>query len=489
MSYYRAGLPVFLLNLTPLAFFAGCPLMGKAPPSRPSIVFIMADDLGYGDLGYYGQQRIRTPNIDRLAEEGMRFTQAYAGATVCAPSRCSLMTGMHGGHCRIRDNIPHNVWLQPDDFTLAELLKQAGYKTGGVGKWSLGNPGSWGIPLYQGFDYYYGHLNQDQAHFYYPDYLWENDQVVLLDDVVMVKDVGRVQGNRGGQKSMYTHDLFTEKALAFIEKQWEKPFFLYLSYTIPHFSDYPRNSPDHFIVPSDKPYTDKGWPQASKNYAAMITRMDRDVGRIMQKIKDLGIDSNTVVFFTSDNGPYNGSTVHSVEFFDSNGPLRGVKRDVYEGGIRVPFIARWPGKIPAGQVSDQVLAFWDMMPTFAELTGLPIPPHTDGISMLPVLLGKPQQDHEYLYWDYGHVRRTYKQAVRWGNWKGVRVGVGSPLELYDLETDPGETTNLAADQPAIVSRIDGIMKTALVPSKEYPIKGLSSAADSFRNAASVPRTH
>jgi arylsulfatase A-like enzyme len=432
----------------------------------------MADDLGYGDLGVYGQQQIRTPHIDRLAEEGIRFTQAYAGATVCAPSRCSVMTGLHGGHCRIRDNIPHEIWLRPDDLTLAELLKQAGYETGGVGKWSLGNPGSWGIPLYQGFDYYYGHLNQDQAHFYYPDYLWENDQVMLLDEVVIIDDVGKIRGNRGGQKTLYTHDLFTEKALAFIDRSWEDPFFLYLCYTIPHFSDYPRDSPDHFIVPSDEPYSDEDWPQVSKNYAAMITRMDRDVGRIMGKIKDLGIDSNTIVFFTSDNGPYDGSTIHSVEFFDSNGPLRGVKRDVYEGGIRVPFIARWPSKISAGQVSNQVVAFWDVMPTLAELVGLPVPAGIDGISMLPALLGQPQQDHEYLYFDYGHVRNVYKQAVRWGDWKGVRVGVGSPIELYDLQRDVGETTDLASEHPEIVEKIEKMMAEARVPSEDYPIKGL-----------------
>jgi len=306
------------------------------------------------------------------------------------------MTGMHNGHNRIRDNLPHEIWLRPDDFTVAEMLKQAGYRTSGIGKWSLGNPGSWGIPNYQGFDYYYGHLNQDQAHFYYPDYLWENDKVVLLQEVVMVNDVGKMRGNRGGQKAMYTHDLFTRKALDFIGRHREHPFFLYLAYTIPHFSDYPKNSPDHFIIPSDEPYTDRDWPQISKNYAAMITLMDRDVGRIVQKIRELGIDENTIIFFTSDNGPYAGS-VHDVEFFDSNGPLRGVKRDVYEGGIRVPFIVRWPGKIQAGAVNDQILAFWDILPTLAELTGLPVPKGIDGISMLPALMGhiNPTGAHRY----------------------------------------------------------------------------------------------
>ncbi|MBN2132335.1 MAG: arylsulfatase, partial [Sedimentisphaerales bacterium] len=390
---------------------------------RPNIVFIMADDLGYNDLGCYGQEKIQTPNLDRLAHEGIRFTQAYAGSTVCAPSRCSLMTGMHNGHNRIRDNLPHGVFLRPDDLTVAEKLKQAGYATGGIGKWGLGNPGSWGIPNYQGFDYWYGHLNQDQAHYYYPDYLWENDEVVLLQKVVIENEVGKLKGNRGGENVYYTHDLFTEKALDFIQKNRENPFFLYLSYTIPHFSDYDKDTPEHYIVPSDEPYSDRPWPQIAKNYAAMITRMDADVGSICDRLRDLGLESNTLVIFTSDNGPYLDSGI-PVEFFQSNRPFRGGKRDLYEGGIRVPFIARWPGRIPAGKTSDEILAFWDILPTFTELAGLPVPETIDGISMLPALLGQPQtRNHEYLYWDYGHVRETFKQALRIGHWKAVRVGI------------------------------------------------------------------
>ena len=443
-------------------------LAADPPKPKPNILLIVADDLGYGDLGCYGQQKILTPNIDRLAAEGIRFTQCYAGSSVCAPSRCSLMTGMHNGHNRIRDNIPHNIWLRPDDLTVAEVLKQAGYKTGCIGKWSLGNPGSWGIANYQGFDYFYGHLNQDQAHFYYPDYLWENDKVVLLQKVVFENDVGKLIGNRGGQRVFYTHDLFTEKALDFVKRNAEDPFFLYLAYTIPHFSDYPSNTPEHFMVPSDEPYTDRPWPQTAKNYAAMITRMDRDVGRIMQLIKKLGLDENTIVFFTSDNGPYKGSLI-PIEFFGSNGILRGGKRDLYEGGIRIPMIARWPGKIMPCQVSDQVWAFWDFLPTAAELVGLPAPKGIDGISMLPALLGRPQKNHEYLYWDYGHVRKTYKQAVRLGRYKAVRVGLGSPVELYDLQTDPGETKDIAANHPDIVAEMERIMRTAPAPSPDYPV--------------------
>jgi arylsulfatase A-like enzyme len=444
-----------------------------AAKQRPNIILIVADDLGYGDLGCYGQKKILTPNIDRLAEEGTRFTQAYAGSTVCAPSRCSLMTGMHNGHNRLRDNLPHNIWLRPDDVTVAEVLKQAGYKTGCIGKWALGDPGSWGVPNYQGFDYWYGHLKQDLAIYYYPTHLWENDRIVMLQDLVMVNDVGKMIGNRAGKRIKYTHDLFTEKAVSFIEQRREDPFFLYLAYTLPHFSDYPADSPDHYMVPSDGPYTDKDWPQIAKNYAAMISRVDRDVGRIMELLRKLGINENTIVFFTSDNGAYLGSAPPR-EFFSSNGVLRGGKRDLYEGGIRVPMIARWPGKVPAGRVSDQVWAFWDFLPTAAELAGLPIPKDIDGLSMLPALLGKPQESHDYLYWDYGHVRKTFKQAVRMGNWKGVRIGAHTPVELYNLKKDPGETRNIASKHPQIVSKIEQIMRTAPASCDDYPIGKLVS---------------
>jgi len=454
----RRFLENLCLGSAGLALFRSTSVCADAPISpKPNIIFIIADDLGYGDLGCYGQRQILTPMIDKLAEEGTRFTQVYAGSTVCAPSRCCLMTGLHNGHGRIRDNIPHGIFLQPDDVTMAEVLKQAGYQTGAIGKWSLGNPGSWGVANYQGFDYFYGHLNQDQAHFYYPDYLWENDKVVLL------------RGNRGGKKGEYTDDLFTSKALSFIETNSRRPFFLYLAYTIPHWSDYDKNSPESQIVPSDAPYTDRDWPQVEKNYAAMVTRLDTDVGRIMSLLKKLGIDQNTIVFFTSDNGP-SAERVHDVEFFNSNGPLRGVKRDLYEGGIRVPMVVRWPGQVPPGRTSDQVWAFWDVMPTLAELAGLPPCKGIDGISMLPTLLGQEQKEnHDYLYWDYGHVRDEFKQAVRLGNWKGVRNKQGTPLELYDLLNNVAETRNVAQLHQDVVSRIERIIKEAYKESPDYPI--------------------
>ncbi len=452
----------FLQSMAPLPFILTSRCFGDANTNstmKPNIIFIMADDLGYGDLGCYGQKRIQTPNIDRLAREGTRFTQCYAGSSVCAPSRCTLMTGKHNGHGRIRDNIPHYVFLRPDDLTVAEVLKQAGYTTGAIGKWSLGNPGSWGIPNYQGFDDWFGHLNQDQAHFYYPDYLWDNNRVRLLS------------GNRAGKTGDYTHDLFTERALQFINKNSTNPFFLYLAYTIPHWSDYDKSTPMSQPVPTDEPYGNRDWPQTEKNYAAMITRMDRDVGRILGLVQDLGLDENTIIFFTSDNGPCPTES-HDVEFFNSNGPLRGVKRELYEGGIRVPMIARWPGNVPAGRVSDQVWAFWDVMPTFAELAGLPPISDIDGFSMVPALMGKTQKEqHDYLYWDYGHSRKTFWQAVRSGEWKGVRkgaIGTECPLELYNLEQDISEQHNVANQNPDVVKKIEAIMSEAYEPSEFYP---------------------
>ena len=430
-----------------------------AATDKPNVIFIMADDLGYGDLGCYGQQKILTPHLDRLAAQGTRFTQAYAGSTVCAPSRCCLLTGMHNGHARIRDNIPHGTFLKKEDVTIAEVLKTAGYRTGAVGKWSLGVHGSEGKPNDQGFDDWFGHLDQDQAHFYYPDFLWDNDRIKLL------------RGNRGERRGDYTHDLFTERALRFINESGDDPFFLYVAYTIPHFSDFPGDTPEAQIVPSDEPYTARDWPQVEKNYAAMVTRMDRDVGRMMALLKKRGLDDNTLVIFTSDNGPNSAKKrIHKEAFFQSAGGLRGVKRDLYEGGIRIPMIARWPNHVPAGRTSDQIWAFWDVLPTLAEIAGSASPPNIDGISMLPALLGQPQRSHDYLYWDYGHARGYFMQAVRLKNWKGIRIGPSADMQLYDLSRDLAETTDVAADHPKIVERIEQVMRDAYVASPGYPIR-------------------
>jgi len=432
--------------------------IGQPAANKPNIVFIMADDLGFGDLGCYGQDKISTPNIDELARTGMRFTQAYAGSSVCAPSRCSLMTGKHNGNNRVRDNVPHGVYLQPDDFTVAELLKQCGYATGGVGKWGLGNPGSWGLPYMQGFDYWYGHYDQDQAHYYYPDHLWENDQVKLLNK------------NKAGKKGMYTHDLFTEKAVDFISKNSTTPFFLYLAYTIPHFSDYAKKSPDVYIVPSDEPYADRPWTATAKNYAAMITRMDSDVGRIRLHLKELGLSENTIIVFTSDNGPYT-DVPEPIQFFNSNGGLKGGKRSFYEGGIRVPFIVNWAGKVPPGSVSPVPIAFWDVMPTFANLTGYPAEISTDGQSFLPLLLGKNTDTTDRVfYWDYGHTRDEYFQAVRKRQYKGIRMrskNGETNFELYDLLEDPTEKYNKASVFPHIVAELEKEMDKAWTYSADY----------------------
>lgn len=427
-----------------------------AAPVSPNILFILADDLGYGDLGCYGQRQMLTPNVDRLAAQGTRFTQVYSGSPVCAPSRCCLMTGMHSGHAQIRDNIPHGIFLRRQDVTIAEILKTAGYRTGAIGKWGLGIHGSEGKPNDQGFDEFYGHQDQDQAHFYYPDHLWDNDRVVLLP------------GNRGERKQQYTQDLFTERALDFIRCHENRPFFLYLAYTLPHWSDYPLKSDESQIVPSDAPYTDRHWPQVEKNYAAMVTMLDRDVGRLLSLLDELQIAKDTLVFFTSDNGP-SAEAKHRPAFFQSTAGLRGSKRDVYEGGIRVPMIARWPERIRAGHVSDHPWAFWDVLPTLAEIAGTTVPHAIDGHSVLSALRGKPATPHEFLYWDYGHTRGHYKQAVRLGHWKGVRNAADRPIELYDLSHDSGESRDIAPQYPDVVDRIRKIMSSAPTPHPGYPI--------------------
>lgn len=445
------------------------PDISPAASGRPNIILIMADDLGYGDLGCYGQEQILTPRIDALAGEGLRFTHAYAGSTVCAPARSSLMTGLHNGHNRIRDNLPHGVALRPDDVTIAEILKQAGYRTAAIGKWALGDAGTWGVPNAQGFDYWFGELNQDLAIDYYPSSLWENDRVVLLQELVMENGIGIMKGNRADERAIYAPDRFDRQAKAFIRDNRERPFFLYYAATLPHFSDYPANTPEHFMVPTDKPYDGRDWPVQAKNYAAMVSRFDRTVGELVDLLRELGLEQNTLVVVTSDNGAYH----HEIptRFFRSNGALRGAKRDLYEGGIRVPLIARWPGRIAAGQTSSHVTAGWDHLATFAELAGRAEPIGGDGISYAPILNGRPelQKKHHHLYWDYGHVRPHYQQAVRLGEWKGVRNRTDGPIELYNLESDLSEAHDVSAVNPEVVAQLAEIMRTAPMASTDYPI--------------------
>jgi arylsulfatase A len=419
---------------------------------KPNVIYILSDDLGYGDVGCYGQTRIKTPSIDRIAAEGMRFTQSYAGCTVCAPSRCALLTGLHTGHCYIRGNKevkPEGQEPLPaGTFTVARLFQQNGYYTGIIGKWGLGYPGSSGTPDKMGFDYFFGYNCQRLAHNYYPDHLWRNNDRVELDG------------------KTYSHDLLAEDSLKFIKDHHEKPFFLYLAFTIPH---------AELQVPDDGPYADESWPASEKHYAAMVTRMDRDIGRLLDLLKQESIDDNTLVIFASDNGPHHEGG-QNPEFFDSNGPLRGVKRDMYEGGIREPVLARWPGKIKPGTVSDEQWAFWDFLPTVADLLGVQAPSGLDGISILPTFLGQPQKSHALLYWEF-HEKR-FDQAVRMGDWKGVRKGVGGSIELYDLKADIGEKHDVAADHSDVVEKIAKIMETEHTESPIWPASGKGAPSNS-----------
>jgi len=427
-------------------------------PSPPNIIFIMADDLGYGDLGCYGQERIKTPHIDKLAAEGMRFTQCYAGSTVCAPSRSCLMTGQHTGHTLVRGNA--RIPLRPEDTTVAEVLKRGGLATGIIGKWGLGEPDTTGIPNRQGFDHWFGYLNQRNAHNYYPEYLWRNEERHALPD------------NERDMRGSYTHDLFTEEALRFIGDHRDEPFFLYLPYTIPHANnELGRETGDGMETPSQGEYTETDWPHVEKSTAAMVSRLDADVGRIMKRLSELGIDDNTAVFFTSDNGPHREGG-HDAEFFGSRGPLRGIKRDLYEGGIRVPMIVRWPRMTPRGVVSDTPWAFWDVLPTFADMAGVRLtsPESVDGVSVLPTLRGEEQTPHEYLYWEF--YERGFDQAVRTGPWKGVRRKRNDDqLELYNLEDDIGEMTDIAAAHRAVARRIADIMREAHEDNEHYRLPG------------------
>ncbi len=425
--------------------------------TRPNILFILADDLGYGNLGCYGQKQIQTPNIDRLATEGMRFTDAYAGSTVCAPSRCCLMTGYHTGHGRTRGNMSPDLPLRPQDLTVTEILKYSGYRTGLFGKWSLGELGSTGYPTRKGFDEWFGFFSQVHAHNYYPEHLLEQEHSFLA------------RGNMGTQRKDYAHDLFAERALKFVAKKDDRPFFMKLSLTIPHANnEMGRDAVNGMEVPSTEPYTSRNWPAPDKGFAAMVTRMDRDIGRLLDTLASTGQDDNTLIIFTSDNGPHREGG-HNPDFFDDNGPLRGIKRDLYEGGIRVPFLARWKGKIRPGSTNSHPLAFWDFLPTACDLAGAPTPTGLDGLSFLPSMLGRQDQKvHDYLYWEFHE--RGFKQAIRQGEWKAVRLGPGKPLELYNLANDLGETKNVASANAAIIQKMEQLFKSARTDSKEWPVK-------------------
>ena len=426
--------------------------------SKPNIIYIMADDLGYGDLSCYGQKHFKTPNIDRLATEGIKFTDHYSGSTVCAPSRCSLMTGLHTGHCHVRGNKEHKpVGQEPmpgETISIARLLQKAGYATGAFGKWGMGFPGSSSDPTKFGFDRFYGYNCQRNAHTYYPTWLYDNDQQIKLDG------------------KTYAHDLIMDACLAWIRANGSKPFFCYMPITIPHAA---MHVPEKYTAPFRKQFSQfehvigKYAGPKVKNpvaaFAGMMAKFDEDVGRVMALLKELGIDDDTLVIFTSDNGPHKEGG-HKPDFFDSNGPLSGHKRSLTEGGIRVPMLARWPGKIKAGRTSAHASAFWDVFPTLCDLAELKTPEGLDGISFLPELLGQKQPQHEYLYWEF--YERGGKRAARKGNWKAVQRNLNqdpdSPILLFDLASDLGETKDLAAENPEIVAEMKRIFKEAHTPS-------------------------
>ncbi|MDA1051719.1 MAG: arylsulfatase [Planctomycetota bacterium] len=439
-------------------------LVPQARADRPNIIYILLDDAGYGDLSCYGQSKFSTPNIDRLAAEGMKFTDHYSGSTVCAPTRCSLMTGLHTGHCFVRGNRevkPEGQSPMPADIvTLPRLLHQAGYTTGMFGKWGLGAPGSTSDPTMH-FDSFFGYNCQREAHNYYPDHLWRNGTRVPLDG------------------KTYAHDLIVENALEFVRTNKRGPFFCYMSVTIPHAAmQVPEDSMTEFrkkfaqFEDTIGKYAGPNVRNPVAGFAGMMTRLDRQVGELLALLKELDIDDNTLVMLSSDNGPHKEGG-HQPDFFDSNGPLRGYKRDLYEGGIRVPLLARWPGRLKAGGASDLISAHWDMLPTFCELAGAKTPAGLDGISIVPTLLGNAseQRQHEALYWEF--TERGRSQAARIGNWKGVRVDLkknpNAPIELYDLSHDLGEEHNIADQHPEVVGKLKAVMQREHRDSATFPL--------------------
>jgi arylsulfatase A len=461
-----------------ICFILAASNLFSATPRQPNIIYIMADDLGYGDIGPFGQKKIRTPNLDRLATEGTCFDQFYAGASVCSPTRSVLMTGLHTGHTRIRGN--HGtaglgrVPLLAEDLTVAELLKSAGYATAIAGKWGLGEPNTSGIPNRQGFDHWFGYLNNDLAEFYFPEKIWKNETEITLP------------GNVGGKRGQYSNDLMTEEALAFIDANRTKPFFLYLAYTIPHaLWEVPEDSLAEYAGKFEEPSATEArdskvlTAQPRATFAAMVTRLDREVGKVLAKLRSHGLEQDTIVFFCSDNGAPDRAGM--AKFFGSSGPFRGNKGSLWEGGIHTPMIVRWPGKIPAGKRSDFPWGGWDLMATAAALAGVPAPKNTDGINVLPALRGETASRDGYFYWEL--VQTKFGQATRLGNLKAIRHEAGTPIEVYDLRADPGETRNIAATQSAFVARAEEIFRTARTESEHWPLDQTGKAKKSAKKKA------
>ncbi len=459
-----------------VAFLFAAVASAAAQAPKPNIIFILADDLGYGELGSYGQKQIATPHLDRMAAEGMRFTQFYAGSTVCAPSRSVLMTGRHMGHTRVRGNAGGGArgeaqFLQPGDTTVAGVLKNAGYATGLTGKWGLGEPGSVGDPQKHGFDYFFGFYNQTHAHNHFPSYLWRNgEQVPLANDLVKV---GEVPGAGYATKRVVcADDLVAADARAFVARNKDRPFFLFLSMVTPHANnERSRELGEGNEVPDQGIYATKPWKETEKNHAAMVTRLDAEVGALLAQLKELRLDDRTLVMFSSDNGPHReGGPDYSPEFFGASGPLRGIKRSLTDGGIRVPFLARWPGKIKAGVVSHHVGYFGDLMATWSEFADGKAPADIDSISVVPTLLGRgTQKKHDYLYWEF--YEQGVSQAVLMdGRWKAIRLKtLSAPIELYDLNNNLAENPDVAAKNPELVARAENIFKTARYDNEHWKI--------------------
>jgi uncharacterized sulfatase len=444
-----------------------------APPARPNVVFILADDLGYGDLGAYGQKLICTPHLDRLAAEGLRFTDFYAGSTVCAPSRAVLMTGRHTGHAGVRGNAGGGVRsiqaLRQGERTLAQLFKDAGYATALFGKWGLGEVGSTGHPNRMGFDAFFGYLNQRHAHNYYPSFLFRNETRVPLGNVPGREDEDGAGWAR--TRVAYSHDRILEEALRWVDENRSRPFFLYLAVTIPHANNEAKaGTGDGQEVPDYGEYAKEPWPSPDKGQAAMISRLDRDVGRLLARLEEHGLAKETLVLFSSDNGPHQEGG-NDPERFDANGPLRGLKRALHEGGIRVPLIARWPGRVGPASVSSHVGYLGDFFATFAEMLGRPVAPGLDSVSLLPTLAGRPgdQQAHEYLYWEF--YEQGGRQAVRFGPWKAIREPMKTGrVRLFDLSKDVGENEDLAAARKELVARAAQHMDEAHVPDPFWTVR-------------------
>jgi arylsulfatase A-like enzyme len=450
------------------------PAASPADKSRPNIIYILADDLGLGDLGCYGQRVLKTPHIDRLAAEGMRFTQHYSGSTVCAPSRSSLLEGLHTGHTSVRGN-SDGQHLDPARTTLAEALRDVGYTTAIIGKWGVGEPLPVDDPKRHGFEHAYGYVNMFHAHNFFPEFLYRNgtreplpanilDRSLPFNHMPEGTGVAKVRGT-------YAPHLIEQDAMNFLVTHRERPFFLYLALNLPHNNgEKAKTTGDGSEVYDYGEFADRDWPPVERGFARMVQYVDLTVGHIMARLRELGLDESTLVVFSSDNGAYGGGG-HDVEFFDSNGPFRGYKRDLYEGGIRAPLIARWPGRVPHGTVSDHINAAWDLFPTFAEIAGASVPADLDGISLVPTLLGKPgQRQHAHLYWEFHE--QGGKQAVRAGDWKAVRLNLTNDqpekFELFNLATDPAETHDLAAAHPAVTDALQAILVAAHQPLPNEP---------------------